>query len=175
MLPYGRISTYPDGVRSRAAFISSADACKLRVALSPTQPNWMFTPLVLSAHGLRTGSFHGKAAQSKHPSTCSLQKLLSSAVTVSNVGSVLCRLDRLRRCMPNIALHLRHSKFGALFSPIPQELADVTPFHDDHRQREYDPSAVQRWFHANTTAQASLNSGGRTFSVVAVSSYGGRA
>ncbi|MBC5801052.1 MAG: hypothetical protein GIW94_13970, partial [Candidatus Eremiobacteraeota bacterium] len=28
---------------------------KLRVALSPTQPNWMFTALLLSARGVTTG------------------------------------------------------------------------------------------------------------------------
>jgi hypothetical protein len=29
---------------------------KIRVALSPAQPNWMFTPLLFTAHGFTTGA-----------------------------------------------------------------------------------------------------------------------
>ncbi len=37
-------------------------------------------------------------------------------------------------------------------SPIPQEIADTTPLHDDHRPGAYDADAVRRWFQAATAA-----------------------
>jgi hypothetical protein len=41
-------------------------------------------------------------------------------------------------------------------SPIPQEVADVTPLDTDRRPAAYDPASVGRWFHAVTATTATF-------------------
>lgn len=119
---------------------------KMRVALSPTQPNWMHTALYLNARGITTGfiphahsSF--EAELDVFDSTITIahsngEKRTVNLVPAQTIAEIYGRLNRA----------LEELTIGCSISPIPQELPDTTPFNEDRRPSEYDPAAVQRWF-----------------------------
>ena len=123
---------------------------KLRVALSPPQPNWMFTALLMTARGFTTG-----------PVPYGERSVQGSLDVFSSELIVECSDGQSRRIalVPARTIAEIYADFlGALnalgvvakISPIPQEVADVTPFDTDRRPPAYDPAAVKRWFHAVT-------------------------
>jgi hypothetical protein len=127
---------------------------KLRVALSPAQPNWMFTALLLSAHGITTGPmpWHETAVQAT-------LDVFSSELIVSRSNGTAQRIALLpARPVADIYAALQRAldalAVDCTISPIPQEVPDVTPLPDDHRPVEYDAAAVQRWFAAVTATAA---------------------
>jgi hypothetical protein len=123
---------------------------KLRVALSPAQPNWMFTSLALTARGLTTGTmpWRGTSVQA------SIDVFTSEIIVERSTGDVR-RISLVPvRTVAEIygELHAALSEIGVAcaLSPIPQELPDVTPLDEDRRPAEYDPAYVLRWFRAAT-------------------------
>ncbi len=131
---------------------------KLRVALSPAQPNWMFTALLLTARGVTTGPMPWRertvqASLDVFASELTLELsdgrtrriALLPARTVADVyAELLTALTVL-----GLAVHL---------SPIPQEVPDVTPLDQDRRPAAYDPAAVERWFRAVTATSTVFES-----------------
>ncbi|MBC5829623.1 MAG: hypothetical protein GIW98_05455 [Candidatus Eremiobacteraeota bacterium] len=125
---------------------------KLRVALSPTQPNWLFTALALSSRGLTTGPvpWRGTSIQAS-------LDVFSSELIVERSNGETRRVALLPvRTVAEIYAELQYA-LSALdvectISPIPQELPDATPLHEDHRPAAYEPHVVQRWFYAATAA-----------------------
>ncbi len=128
---------------------------KMRVALSPSQPNWMFTPLSLTARGFTTGFIpFGRGS-------------FEAMLDVFDSTIVIARSDGEKRTIPLLPVRtiaevfaavsaaLRELRLTCYLSPVPQEVPDTTPFNDDRRPSEYDPPAVQRWFRA-TTATATV-------------------
>lgn len=123
---------------------------KLRVALSPAQPNWMFTALLLTARGVTTGPmpWHGTSVEASldvFSSELILERSTGEArrialVPASTVAEIYAELQAAL-----VALNVR-----CTISPIPQELPDTTPLNEDRRPATYDPHAVLRWFHAAT-------------------------
>ncbi len=123
---------------------------KLRVALSPAQPNWMFTALLLTARGVTTGPmpWHGTSVEASldvFSSELILERSTGEArrialVPASTVAEIYAELQAAL-----VALDVR-----CTISPIPQELPDTTPLNEDRRPATYDPHAVLRWFHAAT-------------------------
>ena len=123
---------------------------KLRVALSPSQPNWMFTALLLTARGVTTGPmpWHGTSVEASldvFSSELILERSTGEArrialVPASTVAEIYAELQAAL-----VALDVR-----CTISPIPQELPDTTPLNEDRRPATYDPHAVLRWFHAAT-------------------------
>jgi hypothetical protein len=128
---------------------------KLRVALSPAQPNWMFTSLALTARGLTTGAmpWHGTSVQA------SLDVFSSEIVVERSNGSArrisLVPVRTVAEIYADLQTALSEVGVSCTLSPIPQELPDVTPLDGDHRVAEYDPTYVLRWFRA-ATATASI-------------------
>lgn len=128
---------------------------KLRLALSPAQPNWMFTALLLSARGLTTGPlpWRGTAVEAS-------LDVFSSELVVERSNGETRRLALVpARTVAEVYAELQ-AALAALgvectISPIPQEVSDTTPLHEDRRPAEYEAGAVQRWFHA-ATATASV-------------------
>lgn len=128
---------------------------KLRVALSPAQPNWMFTSLSLSARGLTTGAmpWHGTSLEA------SLDVFSSELVVERSTGA--CRRIALvpARTVAEIFAELQTAleslDVTCTISTAPQELPDATPLHTDRRPADYEPEAVRRWF-AAATATASI-------------------
>jgi hypothetical protein len=125
---------------------------KIRVALSPAQPNWMFTPLLFTAHGLTTGAIpcNGVAVEAL------LDIFTSEIVVRTSTG----RQRRIALSPPRSVAEVYHALHDALedldvpcaISRIPQEMPDTTPLPEDTRSAGYEPQAVMRWFSAATSA-----------------------
>jgi hypothetical protein len=127
---------------------------KMRLALSPIQPNWMFTPLYLWARGLTTGFIPWELSS------------IEAAIDVFDSRIILARGDGERRSIAllpvravadvysDVSAALRALRVNCFISPIPQEVADKTPLNEDRRPSEYDPAAVVRCFRAFTAAAA---------------------
>ena len=125
---------------------------KTRLALSPTQPNWMFTALYLTSRGLTTGAMplddgSLEARIDALSSEIRLDRSTGESITLSltPARTVAHVYDELKTALQTL-------RASCVITPIPQELPDVTPFDEDDRPGAYDPSAVARWFHSATTA-----------------------
>lgn len=128
---------------------------KLRVALSPAQPNWMFTALQLSARGLTTGPipWHGTSVEA------SLDVFSSELIVDRSNGDsrriALLPVRTVAEIYAELQATLEALDVECTISPVPQELPDTTPLHEDRRPAAYEPEAVLRWF-AAATATASI-------------------
>ncbi len=123
---------------------------KLRVALSPAQPNWMFTALYLSARGVTTGAmpWRGTAVEAS-------LDVFSSELIVERSNGETVRVALLpARPVADIYAELQAAVatlgVDCSISSTPQEVPDTTPLHADHRPGAYDPGAVRRWYRAAT-------------------------
>lgn len=128
---------------------------KLRVALSPAQPNWIFTALLPSARGVTTGPmpWHETAVEAS-------LDVFASELIVSRSNGATKRIALVPpRSVAEIYAALQDAlaalEVSCTISPTPQELPDLTPLPDDRRPAHYDPAAVQRWF-AAVTATAGI-------------------
>ena len=123
---------------------------KLRVALSPPQPNWMFTALLLTARGFTTGPipYGARAVQASLDVFSSELVLECSDGQRRNIALVPART--IAEIFADFLTALKALGIEAKLSPVPQEVADVTPFNEDRRPAAYDPAAVERWFRVVT-------------------------
>ncbi len=130
---------------------------KLRVALSPAQPNWMFAALLLSAHGVTTGPMPWRGTSIE----ASLDVFASEIVLARSDGATRRIALVPARCVAEIFadLHAALDAFGVscTLSPVPQEMADLTPLDGDRRPAAYDADAVRRWFTATTAAAGAFD------------------
>ncbi len=123
---------------------------KLRVALSPPQPNWMFTPLHLNARGFTTGSMPWRRSSIE-----ALIDVFSSEIILRRSTGDEVRIALVpSRTIAEIfaALHEALATLGVTqrISNLPQEVPDTIPFDEDTRASAYDPQAVRRWFQTTT-------------------------
>jgi hypothetical protein len=133
---------------------------KLRVALSPPQPNWMFTALLMTARGITTGPmpWHERSVQASLDVFSSELSIELSDGRARRIALVPART--VAAIYADLLAALTALGIDVTLSPIPQEVADVTPFDTDRRPAAFDPAAVQRWFHA-VTATAGIFEGWR--------------
>jgi hypothetical protein len=136
---------------------------KMRVVLSPSQPNWMFTALLPNARGVTTGPMPWRGTSLE----ASLD-VFSSEILVERSNGTSRRIALVpARTVAEIYAELE-SAIAALgvecaISPIPQEVPDTTPLDEDRRPAAYDPQAVQRWFSATTAAATFFDEWRATF------------
>jgi hypothetical protein len=128
---------------------------KIRVALSPAQPNWMFTALQLSARGVTTGP-----VPYQFTSVEVALDVFSSEISIERSNGSSRRISLVPvRTVADVYAHIQTAlaELGVdcTISPTPQELPDTTPLHEDRRAAGYEPEAVRRWFRA-ATATASV-------------------
>jgi hypothetical protein len=123
---------------------------KLRVALSPAQPNWMFTALFLSARGITTGviPWHGTSVEAS-------LDVFSSELIVERSNGASRRVPLVpARTVAEIYADLQQAlaalDVACTISHVPQELPDTTSLPEDRRPAAYEPEAVRRWFAAAT-------------------------
>ncbi len=128
---------------------------KLRVALSPTQPNWLFTALLFSARGVTTGPIPWRGTSVE----ASLDVFSSEVVVESSNGDsrriALLPVRTVAEIYGELQATLEALGVECTISPIPQEVPDMTPLHEDRRPAAYDADAVRRWF-AAATASANI-------------------
>jgi hypothetical protein len=130
---------------------------KIRLALSPPQPNWMFTPLYLTARGLTTGFVpYGEGSVEVR------LDVFDSRLTVARSNGeqsdvALVPVRAVAEIYDELSRLLRTIDVGCVISTIPQELPDRTPFDQDQRSSEYEPAAVQRWFRVATASAAEFD------------------
>jgi Family of unknown function (DUF5996) len=123
---------------------------KIRLALSPPQPNWMFTPLYLTPRGLTTGSI--PCADSAIEG---LLDIFDSSITIFKSDGRFRKIPMLpARTVAEVYADLSAALSGldvrCYISPVPQEIPDTTPLDTDRRSRDYDPIAAQHWFQTST-------------------------
>jgi hypothetical protein len=123
---------------------------KLRVELSPAQPNWMFTALLLSARGVTTGPmpWRGSSLEGSLDVFSSELRLELSDGRSRRIALVPAR--PIADVYADLLTALKALDVDVTLSPIPQEMADVTPFDTNRRPAAYDPAAVERWFRIAT-------------------------
>lgn len=123
---------------------------KLRIALSPHQPNWMFTSLAIVARGITTGPMPWNAGAVQ----ATIDVFDSTMTIESSDGRRVCVELGAARSIADVFADLRAAlhELGvtAAITTIPQEVVDVTPLDTDRRAVVYDVDAVLRWFRAVT-------------------------
>jgi hypothetical protein len=118
---------------------------KLRLALAPHQPNFLFTSLALTPRGFTTGTmpigFRSLQA--------SVDVFDAAIILETSDGSV----ERVALTTPRTVARVwadLHAALAALgvtvvLSPVPQEIPDLTPLDADDRPAVFDPADARRW------------------------------
>lgn len=120
---------------------------KIRLALSPPQPNWMFTALYLVPRGLTTGSIPCSYSSIE----CILDVFESAILIYKNDGrSVRIPFVPPRSVYADVTAALQELNVECYISIRPQEVPDTRPLPEDHRVRDYDPAAALRWLQTYT-------------------------
>ena len=123
---------------------------KIRLALSPPQPNWMFTRLYMSARGLTTGLIPCGGS--------SIECVMDIFDAVIRVSKSDGRTRAISFATPrtvadvyaDLTATLEALNVYCYISVVPQEVPDTTPLRGDRRVRDYDPAAALRWFQTYT-------------------------
>ncbi len=123
---------------------------KIRVALSPPQPNWMHTALSLNARGLTTGALPCGLASVE----ASLDVFAAAIAIAHSSGErrtvALAPERTVADVYADVSRALEELGVVCFITPVPQEVPDMTPLHEDRRACAWDSAAVQRWFDAYT-------------------------
>jgi Family of unknown function (DUF5996) len=123
---------------------------KIKLVLSPIQPNWMFTALHLTPRGLTTGTMPWRGSSVEAVLDVFNSEIVASRSTGSQVVIPLLPVRSVAEVYADLTAGLDRIGVACFISPIPQEVPDTTPLDQDHRPSQYDPSAVIRWFQAVT-------------------------
>jgi hypothetical protein len=118
---------------------------KLRLALSPFEPEWANVPLYVTARGLTTSplpvglrTFDAELDLIDH---VLVLRTSDGRVERRPLGGPVA--DFYREVMSALArMHV-----GASISLLPSEVANPIPFPDDHSHATYEPAHVARFFH----------------------------
>ena len=123
---------------------------KVRVALSPKEPEWAHITLFVSARGLTTGPV---------PSNVGLfdveADLLHHEVVIRTADGeaerrAAARLARWRSSGSSSSTRCAKLGVDVELSHLPQEVPDPIPFPDDTTHRAYDPAAATRFWQVLT-------------------------
>jgi len=118
---------------------------KLRLALSPFEPEWANVPLYVTARGLTTS-----------PLPVGLRTFDAELDLIDHVLVLRTSDGRVERrplggpvadFYREVMSALVRMHVGASISPLPSEVANPIPFPDDHSHATYEPSHVARFFH----------------------------
>jgi hypothetical protein len=146
-LPYGEWADTLDTVHMVLQILG-----KVRVALSPKEPEWAHITLYVSARGLTTGPV---------PSNVGVfdveLDLLHHEVVVRTVDGEVERVPLRARPVAefwvDFTAALLHLGIDAELSPMPQEVPDPIPFPDDTTHTAYDPDAATRFWRVLTVIE----------------------
>ncbi len=127
---------------------------KLRLALAPFQPNFVFTALALTPRGITTGAIPFGVRSL----AASLDVFAAEIVLETSDG----RERRIALAAPRTVAHVFAEFRAALaeldidvaLSPVPQEMPDATPLDSDERPAVFEPHDAQRWLAVVTATSA---------------------
>jgi hypothetical protein len=130
---------------------------KIKLAVAPVQPNWLFTALYLTPRGLSTGTVLWRESSFE-----AVVDVFESAILITRSNGESARVPLLPvRTVAEVYADLTSAlaKLGIVctISTIPQEIPDVTPLDEDRRPSEYDPAPARRWFAASTAVSGVLD------------------
>jgi len=118
---------------------------KLRLALAPHQPNFLFTSLAPAPRGFTTGTmpYGFRSLQA------SVDVFDAEIILETSDGGVKRVALTAPRTVARVWAEL-HAALAALdvtvaLSPVPQEIPDLTPLDADDRPAVFDPADAQRW------------------------------
>jgi hypothetical protein len=122
---------------------------KVRVALSPKEPEWAHITLFVSTRGLTTGPV---------PSAAGLLEVEADFVdhqvvittSAGDATTVALRPRPIAEFWTEFLAALRSVGVGTELATMPQEVADPIPFPDDTTHHVYDPAAAQRFWRVLT-------------------------
>ena len=119
---------------------------KLRLALSPLEPQWANVPLYLTARGLTTTPMAASGVTFEV-----LVDLIDHQVQVLTTDGGRERVPLTARPVAmfyrDFLAALRKLGIAVEISPVPSEVPDPIPFPDDVTHSAYDPKWASRFFH----------------------------
>jgi Family of unknown function (DUF5996) len=120
-------------------------AGKVRLALCPPEPEFANVSLALTSRGLTTGPmpYHDRSLQIDFD-------FIAHRVIITTSDGGIRSLDLTPKAVAafhrEIMSLLRELKCTVDCSPIPQEVADLTPFDQDTKHASYDAAAAHRFW-----------------------------
>jgi hypothetical protein len=118
---------------------------KLRLALAPHQPNFMFTSLALTPRGFTTGVIpYGLRSITASLDVFTVELLLQLSDGRER-RIPLAQPRTVARVFAELQAGLAALDVSVSLSPIPQEIPDKTPLDVDDRPAVFEPSDAQRW------------------------------
>jgi hypothetical protein len=118
---------------------------KLRLALAPHQPNFLFTSLALTPRGFTTGVMpYGLRSVSASVDVFSVEMVLESSDGRTRRIS-LAAPRSVARVYADLHAALETLDIAVTMSAIPQEIPDQTPLDSDDRPTSFESLDAQRW------------------------------
>jgi hypothetical protein len=128
---------------------------KTRLQLAPFENHWWHCALYVTARGLTTSPmpYAGGTVEIEFNF---LGDALLAHTTDGQSRSIRLESKSVATFYKEYCALLHALGVGVAISAAPNEIADATPFADDHQHATYDGMAVRRWFHALTHADRAL-------------------
>jgi Family of unknown function (DUF5996) len=143
-LPYPAWTATLDTLRRELQILA-----KVRVALSPKEPEWAHITLYVSPRGLTTGPVpSGAGLFEVEADLIDHQVVIRTAAGVTATVALAARpvaefWAEFTAVLPRVGVDTE-------LSPMPQEVADPIPFPDDTTHATYDPDAAHRFWRVLT-------------------------
>jgi Family of unknown function (DUF5996) len=122
---------------------------KVRVALSPKEPEWAHITLYVSTRGLTTGPVPSPAGLLEVEADFVDHQIVITT-SAGDATTVALRPRPIAEFWTEFLAALRSVGVGTELSTMPQEVADPIPFPDDTAHHTYDPAAAQRFWRVLT-------------------------
>jgi len=127
---------------------------KLRLALAPHQPNFLFTSLALTPRGFTTGTMpYGVRSVQASIDVFAAEMILESSDGLER-HITLAAPRTVAQVFAELHAGLQAMGVAVRLSPIPQEIPDRTPLDTDERPAIFERLDAQRWLAVVTATDA---------------------
>ena len=128
---------------------------KVRVALSPKEPEWAHITLYVSTRGLTTGPVPSPAGLLEVEIDF-VDHMVIARTSAGEAVDVALRDRPVAEFWSEFVATLRAVGVNTELSPVPQEVADPIPFPDDTTHHTYDAAAAARFWQVLTLVEPVL-------------------
>ena len=125
---------------------------KVRVALSPKEPEWAHITLYVSTRGLTTGPVPSQAGLLEVEIDF-VDHMVIARTSTGEAVDVALRDRPVAEFWSEFVATLRAVGVNTELSPVPQEVADPIPFPDDTTHHIYDAAAAARFWQVLTLVE----------------------